>query len=252
MVLGNVNKTALKRLRSVLKREQKKTRQVLPKRALKFFGRLKNIDERKLREVGGWNSPAVIAEVGRDNFYPGYAVRVIRMKGEKEGVVLKFPTIANAHFEITAREEIKFVRNMVQAVNTNLSGKGFIITKPIGHPVGSFIAMKRTNFPTIHDLYNLSNIPKARQMLSKLSKEMGISEEEVKKKISSIGTNIAVESSRIMRDGEVVLSKNYPVGDWIKNKERYSYSLNPLDSRHLQIVGQKNGVIQLVPYIDVI
>ncbi len=252
MVLGNVNKTALKRLRVALKHEQQRTGQVLPKRALKFFGRLKNIDERKLREAESFGQHKVVAKVGRDNFYPGYAVRVIRMKGEKEGVVLKLPTLANKQYKVSAREEIKFVRRMVEAVNAQLSGKGFVIEKPIGHSVGPFIAMKKTNFPTIHDLYYSNDILKAKQMLSKLSKEMGISEDEVKKKISDIGALISLESYKIISDGKVVLSKNYPARGWIEHENGYSYSLKPLDSQHLQIVGQKNGVIQLVPYIDAI
>ncbi len=90
-------------------------------------------------------------------------------------------------------------------------------------------------------------------MLFNLSKDLGISEEELHKKLLDIGISISLESSKILKEGKVVLSKNYPADNWIENKKkRHTYQLKPLGYDHLQVIGQKNGVIQLVPYIDAV
>jgi hypothetical protein len=256
MVLRSINKTALKRLRVALKCEQQRTGKVLPPRALRFFGRLKNIDERKLKEH--YFSKDVLAKDGRNNFYPGYAVRSIRMKQEKEGVVIKLPTLASKQFKVTPQEEIRFVRKMVDLVNSELSGEGVVILKPIAHPVGSFIAMQKTNLPTISDLYSPSALytpsefPKASKMLATLSKKMGLTQEQVRQKLVEMGHLISLKSFKLLDEKKVRLSKNYPAGVFIGNEFGISFKLKPLDADHLQIVGLKNGVIQLVPYVDAI
>ncbi|MCX6804116.1 MAG: hypothetical protein NTY48_06150, partial [Candidatus Diapherotrites archaeon] len=150
MVLRLVSRKVLLRLRLAVKKEQKRTKRKLPIRMMKLFGKLKNIDERKLREYG--HIPGMIAEVGRKSMSPGYAVRVLKVKGTK-GVVLKFPTSAKYHLNVTPREEIRFVRKMIGMVNERLPNSGFVLLKPIGHPVGPFIAMNRTNIPVVEDFY---------------------------------------------------------------------------------------------------
>ena len=256
MVLRPINKTALKRLRIALKREQQRTGKVLPPRALGFFGRLKNIDERKHREH--YFSKDILAQVGRNNFYPGYAVRSIRMKREKEGVVIKLSTLASKQFKVTPQEEIRFVRKMVDLVNSELSGEGFVILKPVAHPVGPFIAMQRTNLPTISDfyypslLYTPSEFPKASKMLATLSKKMGLTQEQLREKLVEIGHLISLKSFNLLNEKKVRLSKNYPADAFIENESGVTFMLKPLNADHLQIVGIKNGVIQLVPYVDAI
>jgi len=249
MVLKPLDKTVLKRLRSVMKREQQRTGRKFPKRALRAFGNLRNIDERKLREWG--HVPGVIVSAGKKDKGPGYGVRLLHLKGE-EGVVLKFPTLASKHYKVTPQEEIRFVRRMVDAINPRSPNAGFTIIKPIGHPVGPFIAMRYSNFPTIGDFYHSDLNPKANRMLTRLSNEMNLPKDKLKEKLLGIGSEIALQSFDVLREGKVVLSKNYPASDWIKNKNGTSFALKPLDTDHLQIIGQKNGVIQLVPYIDAI
>lgn len=249
MVLAPVNKNALKRLRGALKKEQQRTGKVLPKRALKFFGRLKNIDQRTPFEYT--SDPKELARIGRNNFHPGFGVRLIRMKEEKNGVVLKLPTLLNKHYKVTAREEIRFVRRLTGEVNRRLAGKGFTLLKPIGHPVGPFIAMKRTDFVSLQDL-SFPRTPKAKSMIFTLSRELGLTPQEFHQKIVDIGVSISIESSKIMKEGKIVLSKNYPADNWITHKKGYSFMLKPLGYDHLQVMGVKKGVIQLVPYIDAI
>ncbi len=144
MVLSPVNKNALKRLRAVLKKEQQRTGKVIPKRALKFFGRLKNIDARTPSEYS--LNKKDIERIGRKTFYPGFGVRLIKMKEEKGGVVIKLPTLAISHYKVTAREEIRFVRKMVAEVNNRLAGKGFTILKPIGQPYWAFYCNEANQF----------------------------------------------------------------------------------------------------------
>jgi len=248
MVLRTVDKKVLARMRSALKKEQVRTGRRFPKRVLKLFGRLKNIDERKLRE---WpNDYRFIRSVGRKDRGPGYGVRAMKVKGKE--IVLKLPTLASKHYKVTPQEEIRFVRKMVEMVNARHNSTEYNLMKPIGHPVGPFIAMRKTNFPTIEDFQSHRSTPKARKMLSKLAKQMQLPEEKVNQMLQEIGSTISLESFKILMNKQLALSKNYPATSMIENKKRISYLIRPLDSRHLQIIGQKNGVIQIVPYINAI
>jgi len=236
-----------------MQKEQKRTGTVLPQRALKLFGRLKNIDER-IRETHKYDKKFVV-EMGKTSKTPGYAVRLLKVK-ENNDVVLKFPTLASYHFNVTPKEEIKFVRKAVELVNARLANQmfnqGFVILKPIGHAVGPFIAMRRTNLPTIADFEAERLTPKARRMLFRLAKELQLPQEAVKAKILEIAKLIDLSEFNVLDNKELALSKKYPADPWIENANKISFPLKPLESRHLQIVGQKDGVIQLVPYIDAI
>jgi len=249
MTLRPLPKQTVHRLRAALKKEQQRTRRRYPKRALRFFGKLKNADKRKWQEWG--HRPDVITSAGRKDKGPGYAVRVLKLKGGEE-VVVKFPTLAAKHFKVTPKEEIRFVRRLVEMVNASTPNAGFTILKPFGHPVGPFIAMERSDLPTIDDYYHANLTPKARKMLSKLSTELGVPQQELKERLIKIGNTIAVKSFHILFEKKLALSKNYPADDWIRNKRGVGFHLKPLGSDHLQIVGQKDGAIQLVPYIDAI
>ena len=258
MVLRPLDKSVLKRLRSVVKREQVKSGRRFPKRVLRAFGRLKNIDERTLlvRSLGipQRNSKRIDAWEDKMLRGPGQGVRLLKLKSGE--VVMKFPTLAARHYKVTPSEEIKFVRRLTGMVNTNLAGNGFQLLKPIGHPVGPFIAMQRTKLPNVGDLFQdrieLMS-PRARKMLSKLSKEMGIPQEELKEKIIKMGIDIGLEAGSILYDKKLAISKNYPAGPHLENKKtKLTFNLSPLDAHHLQIVGQKKWVIQFVPYLDAV
>lgn len=251
MVLASLNKTVLKRLRTALKREQRRTGQDLPTRAMKFFGRLKNVDERAQRMFRA-SEKNLVEQEGRRNFSPLFAVRSIRIKAEKEGVILKLPTLATHHFRVTPQEEIRFVRRMVDMVNNSLKGKGFVILKPIAHPVGPFIAMRRTNLPTIDDLNYFQRSPKVTKMLSKISSDMGITPERASILIRTAGLMIETKQFNILNGKKVRLSIKYPAGSFIQDEFGIDHKLKPLSVDHLQIVGVKNGVIQLVPFVDAI
>ncbi len=248
MVLRAVDKNVLKRLRLLLKREQNRSGQVVPKRALEFFGRLKNIDARKLNEL--YARPGLIERLGLRDMSSGFAVRLTKVKGAG-GVVLKLSTLATNHFHVTPLEEIRFVRNMVNAVNDKLPNEGFVIRKPIGHPVGPFIAMRQTTFSTIRDVSLPVLTPKTKDLLARLSRETGVPAKKIRKSIIEIGNKIERQAFVTMENRGVVLSKNY-LGSVIKNFKGEEFPLKPLNKDHLQIIGQKNGVIQLVPYIDAI
>lgn len=249
MVLGSVDKNVLKRLRVVLKREQKKTGQVVPKRVLDFFGRLQNIDVRKLKEYFG--EPETVKKLGRKNLSSGFAVRLTKVKGAG-GIVLKLSTLGTNHFNVTPYEEIRFVRNMVDGVNAKLSKKGFTILRPIGHPVGPFIVMREANYPTVADVSLPVLTPKTKEMLNRIAKETGVPVKKVRERIIETGDMIERTAFVLMENRQVVLSKNYPSGSTIKNFKGEEFPLKPLNKDHLQIIGQKSGVIQLVPYIDAI
>ena len=129
MVLRPLDKSVLKRLRSVVKREQVKSGRRFPKRVLRAFGRLKNIDERTLlvRSLGipQRNSKRIDAWEDKMLRGPGQGVRLLKLKSGE--VVMKFPTLAARHYKVTPSEEIKFVRRLTGMVNTNLAGNGFAI-----------------------------------------------------------------------------------------------------------------------------
>ncbi|VVB75108.1 Uncharacterised protein [uncultured archaeon] len=247
MVLKPIDKRILKRMRVLMKREQKRTGKPIPKRALRLFGRLRNIDERKIREYG--HIPGFIEDVGRKARHPGYAVRVMRVKGTS-GIVLKYPTLTNEHYKVSPREEIRFTRRMVELVNQKFPNGGFRILKPIGYPVGPFIAMRKTSLPVVDDFYRPERLtPKAKKTLARLSKQMGMSEEEIRKRIIELGHKIGFEGWLMAYEKKIKLA-NYPAGSAVTNRKGISFTLAPLDSKHLQIIGQKDGVIQFVPYID--
>jgi hypothetical protein len=217
---------------------------------MRAFGRLKNIDERKWKEWG--HVKGLIEDVGRRVRYQGYAVRELRVKGTK-GIVLKFPTLYNKRFNITPREEVRFVRRVVGVVNQRISGSGFELLKPIGHPVGPFIAMHKTNLPTITDFYENNLSPKVRTMLTNLSNELKVPEEKLREKIIAFGNDADFKAWEAISEGKVRLSNKYPASDSIERTHRgqlLGYNLDPLNPKHLQVVGAKNGVIQIVPYID--
>ncbi|MCX6804117.1 MAG: hypothetical protein NTY48_06155, partial [Candidatus Diapherotrites archaeon] len=80
---------------------------------------------------------------------------------------------------------------------------------------------------------------------------MQMPEDEVKNKLVEIGQLIALEGFRIVNDKQMKLV-NYPDGGSIKNKRGITFSIIPLNPKHLQIIGQKKGIIQIVPYIDLV
>ena len=251
MVLHPVNRIVLKRLRGLMKREEAKSGKTLP-RAMKLFGRLKNVDERIWRQYSHLpNVAKVIAKDSKKNKDPGYAVRVLKVKGTK-GVVVKYPTLANEKFHVSPLEEIVFVRKMVGAVNSALNEKGVLIRKPVGHPVGPFIVMGRTNFLSVDQVLAQSPSPSASKVLVGLAKGWGLTQSEAKEKLSKLAIQISLKSSELMEEGKVVLSKKYPANDFIKNEEGITFLVCPLDFKHLQIMGIKKGVLHLVPYIDAI
>jgi hypothetical protein len=252
MVLNPIDKPILKRLRVAVKREQLRTGKKVPPRVLKFFKRLKNIDPRKREEWAHVSDvEGFIRDVGRKSLDPGYAVRVLRVKGTK-GIVLKYPTLAYAKYNVTPTEEIRYVRRIAAMVNEKLPQElKVVLLKPIGHEVGPFIAMQRITSPTIEDV-KLKK-PEAIRMISQIAKQMHESTEQVEKRLERAAKIIQKEENDIISNKNVTLSENVKQGMFfIENKDGPSFMLRPLDWRHLHIVGQKNGIIQIVSHIDAV
>jgi hypothetical protein len=254
MVLHPIKKPILRRMRSLVKREEDLARvKGRESRVMKVFGRLKNIDSRKYAEWGHLpNAKQFIDEVGKEAKGPGYAVRVMKVKGTK-GVVIKYPTLAEKTFAVTPLEEIKFVRKLTEKMNAEFSGQGVVLKKPFGHAVGNFIVMEKTNLVNIGEILFMSNrSARARAALKTLSKAWGLNEADAKKKLSDLYIALSLKSTELIRSEKVRLSKKYPSREWVTNAEGVSFRLHPFDAHHLQIIGVKKGVLQLVPIIDAI
>jgi len=196
--------------------------------------------------------PSIVTTAGKTTVDSGYAVRVLRVKGIK-GIVIKYPPLASQHYKVTPNQEIRFVRRAVDLANKQFGSMGFNMHKPIGHPVGPFIVMGRSNYPTADDIIREHPPAKARRMLSNLSKQLNIPEKELKEKIRDYWVKVSVETDEWLEKGLVKLTDKHKVeGGSIFHKNGYSFSIDPFNLHHLQVIGQTNGVIQIVPFIDAI
>ncbi len=130
-----VVRKAISRIRSILNKEQARTRTFTPKRAESLFKRLKNADYRTEES----------AEHRKEMRRTGFRVREMQVKGTK-GVILKLAETEHA------KHDIRMINKLVSLINKTFPEKSYTLLKPKGHALGAFVGMEKIDKPNIVEI----------------------------------------------------------------------------------------------------